>query len=108
VLALLGVAGCASVPRRTEVVSLASRMLDCPSQSIRVRVADLDQVCADRVHTAEGHLGPCLSWTQLGAPVGRGWVVEGCGHVDRFAPACEELGPPMPAEIALEIDCVRF
>lgn len=107
---LVGLVGCATVPRRAEVTSLASRMLTCPEPAIRVHVAAIDELCADRTRTPDGQLGPCLSWTPLGQPVGRGWIVEGCGHVDRFAAACEELGPPMPAEIALggALDCFTY
>ncbi len=99
VLALSLCAACATVPRRAEVVSLASEILSCPSESIDVRVAPIDEVCAERSRTDE-HAGPCLEWMPLEGPAGRGWIVEGCGHIDRFASVCEELGSPVPAEWA--------
>lgn len=104
---LVALAGCATVPRRAEVTSLASRMLTCPEASIRVRVAAIDALCADRSQTPDGQLGPCLGWTTLGQPVGRGWIVEGCGHVDRFASPCGDGSAPMPAEAAFSgvIEC---
>lgn len=108
--ALVGLAtltGCATVPRRAEVTRLASRLLSCPEGAIRVRVGAIDALCADRSRTPEGQLGPCLSWTTLGAPVGPGWIVEGCGQLDRFASPCGDESAPMPAEAAFSgaIEC---
>jgi len=101
---------CPTLPRRAEVVSLASRLLSCPSETIEVRVAPIDAVCAERSRSEDGRPGPCLAWMPLDGPAGRGWIVEGCGHIDRFASACEELGSPVPAEWAFSgtIDCSTF
>jgi hypothetical protein len=101
------VLGCATVPRRAEVTSLASRILACPDASIRVRVAAIDALCVDRSQTPEGQLGPCLTWMTLGEPVGHGWIVEGCGQLDRFASPCGDQSSPMPAEAAFSgaIEC---
>lgn len=105
---LLLTPACATVPRRSEVVSLASRILGCPPEAITVRVGRIDQICSDRAvvdDTTErggpARTGPCLAWTALGHEGAEleGWIVEGCGHVDHYAaPECGE--GIWPAEIA--------
>jgi len=110
ILAISLCAACATVPRRAEVVSLASRILSCPGETIDVRVAPIDEVCAERSRSEDGRPGPCVEWMPLDGPAGRGWIVEGCGHIDRFASACEELGSPIPAEVAFSgtIHCSTY
>jgi hypothetical protein len=91
---LLLTPACATVPRRTEVVSLAARILGCPPEAITVRVGPIDQICSDRAEADDttvgpepARTGPCLAWTAL-EPQGEelvGWIAEGCGHVDRYA-----------------------
>ncbi|MBX7193979.1 MAG: hypothetical protein K1X94_18135 [Sandaracinaceae bacterium] len=106
-LIAIGLGACATVPRRAEVLTIASRLLACPEASLSIRVAPLDEVCLERAHLDEGRLGPCLAWMPLEAPAGRGWLVEGCGQRDRLAPACDLSGPIVPAEHALDgtLDC---
>lgn len=110
---------CATVPRRAEVVSLASQILDCPAEVISVRVAPIDQICAERLHETSddgrARLGRCLAWMPLeGPPDTRpsGWLVEGCGDVDRFAehPCDPERSSPLPADAAFDgsWDCFTF
>lgn len=103
-LALASCPACATVQRRAEVVSLASRILDCPAGAIRVETGPIDQICSNRSGHDDGSPGPCLDWMPLeGSPSDdlTGWRVEGCGHVDRYAtPPCGDAGV-YPAEIAL-------
>ncbi len=106
------VPACATVPRRAQVVQLASQILDCPPDAIAVRVGTLDQVCAERVRGLDGRLGsgPCLAWMPLEISE-QGWIVEGCGHVDRYAAhPCTPEGSPLPAEFAFDgtIQCDTY
>lgn len=102
------VPACATVPRRAEVVSLASRILACPPDEISVRVGPIDQICTDRSGAVESdggvRTGACSAWMSLDLATEtsrQGWIVEGCGHVDRYAtPECGD-GGIYPAEIAL-------
>lgn len=102
---------CATVPRRSEVASLASRILDCPPQAITVRAGAIDQICTERIATEDvTRTGPCVAWMPLTDGAGpQGWIVEGCGHVDRYAePPCGD--GIWPAEIALSgwWDCPTY
>ncbi len=94
--------GCATIKRRAEVVTLASRMLDCPTDAMHAQQAPIDQVCAERAY-AEGRMGRCLSWIPLDRPAAEGWVVHGCGAVERFAPhPCDPNAPHVPTEMAFD------